>query len=395
MISVRPPIRRDLHTRRLLHLAAVSSLIVLVALLTTIDANAQSSGTFIPAGSMPSARRSAASALLPNNIVLAMGGLDIGGTLSSMVAYNSSSNTFTSVGNADAPYDTLVLLNSGKVLLVGRGNSITVSSDSSVRTSAEIFDPVSGTFTSTGPLLEGISSAAAVRLSDGRVLIVGGRIYNQSAEPTATAELYNPASGTFAFTGSMTTPRFNHTATLLRNGEVLVAGGTASSISMAPVASAELYDPIAGTFAPLAAMTTAHANHTATLLADGRVLIAGGAVLPRNSKNSVTAVAEIYDPSTQMFSVTGPMLTPREFHSATRLDNDEVLIAGGDNAFNVLASTELYDPTVGTFSTAATMVSPREQFIAALLGDGDVLVAGGLTRFAEGANTATAELFIP
>ncbi|MBF6568291.1 MAG: hypothetical protein IVW54_05385 [Candidatus Binataceae bacterium] len=360
-----------------------------------IDTEAQSPGTFIPGGSMPFASRSAASALLPTNTVLAMGGLDAGRTLTSMVAYNSSLNTFTTVGNADAPYDTLVVLNNGKVLLLGRGKTVSMSPDSNVQTSAEIFDPASGSFTTTGPLLEGLSSAAAVRLSDGRVLIAGGRIYNESGEPTATAELYNPASGTFAFTGSMATPRYNHTATLLRDGEVLVAGGTASSVTGTPIASAELYDPIGGTFAPIGAMSAAHANHTATLLADGRVLIAGGAVLPRNSKNSVTAVADIYDPSTETFSATGPMLTPREFHSATRLDNGEVLIAGGDNAFNVLASTEIYDPAAGTFSTAATMVSPREQAIAALLSDGDVLVAGGLIRFAEGANTATAELFVP
>jgi hypothetical protein len=395
MLSARTPPRKDLRQRSPLYLAAVSSLVALLGLLTAINANAQSPGTFIPAVSMPSARRNAAFALLPTNIVLAFGGLDVSQPLSSMVAYNSTQNTFTSLGDADAPYDTLVVLDDGKVLLVGRGNTVSTGSDSGIQTSAELFDPVSGGFTSTGPLLEGISSAAAVRLSDGRVLLAGGRIYNQSAEPTATAEIYNPASGTFAFTGTMTTPRFNHTATLLDNGKVLIAGGTSSSLTLAPLASAELYDPITGTFAPIAPMSTAHANHTATLLADGRVLIAGGAVLPRNSKNSVTAVAEIYDPSTETFSVTGPMLTPREFHSATRLDNGEVLIAGGDDAFDILASTELYDPTAGTFSTAATMVSPREQLIAALLGDGDVLVAGGLTKFAEGANTATGELFIP
>jgi len=395
MISARTSSRRNRHKRGLLFLASVSSLVLLAALVMPINAEAQSPGTFIPGGGMPFPSRSAASALLPSNTVLAMGGLDAGRTLSSMIAYNSSLNTFSSVGNADAPYDTLVVLNHGKVLLVGRGNTVSIGSDSNVRTSAEIFNPASGTFTSTGPLLEGLSSAAAVRLSDGRVLIVGGRIYNQSGQPTATAEIYNPASGTFAFTGSMATPRYNHTATLLRDGEVLVAGGTSSTVTGAPIASAELYDPIGRTFAPIGAMSAAHANHTATLLADGRVLIAGGAVLPRNLKNSVTAVAEIYDPTTETFSATGPMLTPREFHSATRLDNGEVLIAGGDNAFDVLASTEIYDPTAGTFSTAATMVSPREQAIAALLSDGDVLVAGGLTRFAEGANTATAELFVP
>ncbi len=380
---------------RLTPIAYIGCLLSIVGLLFSINAGAQSPGTFIPDGRLPSPRRSSASALLPGNTLLAMGGVDSARRLTSIVAYNSNLKAFATLGNANAPYDTLTVLNDGKVLLAGSGNFISSGPNSSVRTTAQLFDPSSRTFTSTGPLLAGISSAVAVRLADGRVLLLGGRVYNQAAAPTATAEIYNPVSGTFTFTGSMTTPRYNHTATLLRNGDVLVAGGTSSSATGTPLSSAELYDSVTASFVPIGGMTTAHANHTATLLADGRVLIVGGSNRPSAAKSSVTSVAEIYDPMTAAFSATGAMLTPREFHTATRLANGDVLIAGGDDTLNVLASTEIYDPISGSFSTAAKMAVPREHFIAALLSDGDVLVAGGLTNFTEGANSATAELFIP
>src|SRR5579863_165238 len=211
MISVHATQPRNIHKRRIIHLAGIRSLVSTVALLFTINAGAQSPGTFISDSSLPSARRSAASAPLPTNIVLVMGGVDSSRRLTSVVAYNSSRKTFATVGNADAPYDTLTVLNEKMVLLAGRGNSISLGPNRSVQTTAELYDPSSGSFTSTGPMLEGVSSAAAVRLADGRVLLLGGRIDNQSATPSATAELYNPVSGTFTFTGSMATPRYNHT----------------------------------------------------------------------------------------------------------------------------------------------------------------------------------------
>jgi hypothetical protein len=333
--------------------------------------------------------------MLPTNTLLLMGGISSAHRLTSLLTYDSSLKTFTTVGNADAPYDTLTALSDGKVLLAGSGNPISSGSSNSTQTTAELFDPSRGAFFSIGPLLARVNSAVVIRLSDGRVLLLGGKLDNQSGTPTATAEIYDPVSGTFAFTGSMTTPRYNHTATLLQNGEVLVAGGSSSSVSGASLASAELYDPVTASFVSIGNMSIAHANHTATLLADGRVLIAGGSSLPSTAKHSVTPVAEIYDPVTATFSVTGAMLTPREFHTATRLDNGDVLMVGGDDALKVLSSTELYDPISGSFSAGANMAVPREHFVAALLSDGDVLVEGGLTGFTEGANNATAELFIP
>jgi membrane peptidoglycan carboxypeptidase len=193
----------------------------------------------------------------------------------------------------------------------------------------------------------------------------------------------------------MTTPRYGHSATLLQDGDVLIVGGSSSSVTGAPLPTAELYNPNSETFSAVDNMNTAHANHTATLLADGKVLIAGGSNQPPNARNSVTTIAELYDPATHTFALTGAMQAPREFHQAIRLSNGEVLVAGGDDSLNVSRSTEVYDPATGAFGTDAMMEVARDNFTATLLDNGGVLVSGGLTGFTEAANTATAELYTP
>lgn len=373
----------------------IASAIGIAALLFSADSTAQSLGTFTITGNLPSSERNAVSILLPSNMALIVGGIDAASRLTSLVIYDPGSGTFNNGGTMNAPYDTATLLNDGNVLLAGGGNFVSTSSGGDVLTSAELYDPATGALTDTGPMLQGVIAPTAVRLLDGRILLAGGRIYNQGGVPTATAEIYDPASGTCSFTGSMTTPRYSHSATLLQDGDVLIVGGIASSVTGAPLATAELYNSASGTFSALGSMNTAHANHTATLLADGKVLIAGGSNQPPITRNSVTAVAELYDPSSRTFAVTGTMQAPREFQQATRLSNGEVLMAGGDDSLSILASTEVYEPTSGTFRTDATMAVPRNNFTSALLNNGAVLVTGGLTGFTEAADTDTAELYTP
>jgi hypothetical protein len=193
----------------------------------------------------------------------------------------------------------------------------------------------------------------------------------------------------FNATGSMETPRYYHTATLLNTGKVLVAGGQSGG---AVLATAELYDAVSGAFSPTGSLNTGRTEQAAALLLDGKVLVVGGL----DTNGNALAIAEIYDPSTGMFTSTGSMKNPRVAHTATLLPDGRVLVAGGKDASanaNVLATAELFDPTTRTFSLATgAMISPRSLHTATLLNTGKVLVAGG---YIPSGDLDTAELFDP
>jgi hypothetical protein len=255
---------------------------------------------------------------------------------------------------------TATLLLGGRVLIAG-------GSGSDAARSAELYDPVTGTFKKAGSLNHGRVDHTATLLKDGRVLIAGGIGWadGRDTDGLAFAELYDPATGKFSPTGSMTEPRVFQTATLLLDGRVLITGGRDGE----PVATAELYDPSTGTFSAVGRMTRARMFHTATLLQDGRVLIAGGIG---------DSSAELYDPATRTFSPTGPMATINGFHVATLLADGRVLVAGVEVGGFTYPRADIYDPRTGTFSQTGSMVhscncsgSPS---YAPLLGDGRVLV---------------------
>lgn len=210
----------------------------------------------------------------------------------------------------------------------------------------------SGTWNATGSLNTGRNNHTATLLNSGLVLIAGGSDTNGNA--LASAELYNPAAGTFAATGSLNAARIWHTARLLTNGTVLITGGyNISGGNTVPVSTAEIYDPVAGTFTNTGSpVATVRLLPTATLLAKGKVLIAGGSDMNGNSLTS----AELYDPASGTFSSTGSMNSQRLFHAATLLNNGKVLLTGGfDSSGNVLSSAELYDSAAGTFTTISAM----------------------------------------
>jgi hypothetical protein len=182
----------------------------------------------------------------------------------------------------------------------------------------------------------------------------------------------------------MITARSAPTATLLTNGKVLLTGG--EDTPSTPLASAELYNPATGTFSATGSMITARYIHTATLLPNGQVLVAAG------YNYGVLASAELYDPTTGAFSATGSMITGRVYHAATLLPNGQVLVAAGSSDYDVLASAELYDPTTGAFSATGSMITARMLSPLTLLPNGQVLAAGGW-----GGNSgplASAELYI-
>ncbi len=203
----------------------------------------------------------------------------------------------------------------------------------------------------------------------------------------AVAEIYDPSTGTFSLTGSLNEDRSVHAATLLPNGLVLITGGTQTTTPGFGVSlrSAELYDPTTGTFTLTGSTTNPAASHTATLLQSGKVLIVG---------LSFVTATELYDPTTGTFSLTGDMSEQRMVPTATLLPNGQVLVAGGlvTPGFSTTNSAELYDPLTGTFSETATMNAARQQHTATLLANGQVLVTGGFST--EGsANVSSAELF--
>jgi hypothetical protein len=232
----------------------------------------------------------------------------------------------------------------------------------------------SGTWAATGSLNTGRSGHTATLLNNGLVFVVGGTDNGGNALPSA--ELYNPADGTFAATGGLNAGRAWHSTVALPNGTVLVAGGYyVSGGNVVPVTIAELYDPVAGTFTNTGSLVTAaRLLPTATLLANGKVLIAGGSDTTGNSLTS----AELYDPATGAFISTGSMNSQRQFHAATLLNNSKVLVTGGyDSSGNVLSSAELYDPVAGTFTTISAMIATRFTHTSTLLHNGQVLIGGG------------------
>jgi WD40 repeat protein len=243
--------------------------------------------------------------------------------------------------------------------------------------SAELYDPASGAWSATGPLATARSSHTATLLPDGKVLVAGGSYYDVSSHYLATAELYDPATGAWSATGTLATARSTHTATLLPTGKVLVSGGFGSG----ELASAELYDPVSGSWTTTGALAAGRRSHTATLLPNGKVLLAGG--YPNQGAESSTI------PATGAWSGTGT--TARYDHSATLLPNGKVLVAGGYSG-GFFGSAELYDPATGLWTATELLAAPRWSHKATLLPDGKVLVTGGYYYDGDEHYDASAEL---
>jgi len=285
--------------------------------------------------------------------------------------YDPATGTFTATGNMIYGRGSCTLLLDGRVLCIGAG--------------AEFYDPLTGTFTARGTTTAG---GIATLLGNGKVLITG---------VGDTAELYDPATDKFAPTGAYAgdfyygTFYYPETATLLPDGRVLIVGNAAGD---GYLERDELYDPVTGTFKLTGKTHTFNCRddillgHTATLLANGKVLLTGGG----QEDCGTTRLAELYDPATETLTVTGNMTMARAGHSATLLPNGTVLIAGGQYG-GPITSAELYNPATGTFSATGNMTTPRSWQAATLLLDGTVLMTGA--RSDTGVVLASAELYTP
>ncbi|MDP8961060.1 MAG: kelch-like protein, partial [Actinomycetota bacterium] len=284
-------------------------------------------------------------------------------------------------------------LSDGRVAVVGGGlGSVPLAA-------TEVFDPASGTWSPSGGLQQPRRGHGLVRLHDDRLLVAGGIA---GGELLRSAEVFDPSVGAWARAGDMTHPRLGHTMTVLPDGTVLVTGGTGEtgtssqgSQSVRPLAAAELFNPATGTWTPVGDLLVPRFEHTATRLPDGRVLIAGG-IGSEGGAVAAVASAELYDPATRTFARTGQMTQPRSDHAAVILAGGRVLAVGGDGGESALSGGEIYDPARGAWSQTAPLRQPRRGHSATLLDDGSVLVAGG-EFFSQGARTslASAERFDP
>jgi len=235
------------------------------------------------------------------------------------------------------------LSGSGLVLLDNGGNDLTVSAGATSFTFSTAI--VSGGTYSVTVLSQPSNPSQTCTVSSG-----SGTVTSANVTGVAVTCLPLPKGFVgFVATGSMTDFRYGHTATLLNNGQVLIAGGYDGG---AVTDSAELYNPATGTFTATASMTSPRYGQTATLLKNGQVLIAGG-----DDGDSDTDSAELYNPATGTFTATGNMTDSRSEHTATLLNNGQVLIAGGSDD---TSSAELYDPATGTFTATGRMTTVRD-----------------------------------
>jgi len=304
---------------------------------------------------------------LSKGTVLLVGGFTNGEqALNSAEIFDPETNSFFPTGamTVTRQSHTATLLPDGKVLIAGGFNGDYLKS-------TEVYDPATGLFTPSGEMNVARSGHIAIMLNNGKVLVAGGTGVGWTF--LESAELFDPESGTFSLTGSMTIPRESHTATLLPNGNVLITGGhQGRRTNIVIYDSAELYDPVTGSFSETGKMTVKRQKHDATLLADGRVFVSGGSD-ERDSEGAYRST-EIYDPISGVFTSAGEMVAARYKHNGTSLllNNGLILLIGGAN------SAEVFDPQSGNFSQFPNSVGTTRLFATTtLLLNGSVLYAGG------------------
>jgi N-acetylneuraminic acid mutarotase len=273
-----------------------------------------------------------------------------------------------------------VLLQDGRVLVSGGFNG----TNNTAYSSAEIYDPSTGVWTTTGVLVTARGFPTATLLFNGKVLIAGGM--DSSGNILSSAELFDPSAGEWTATGSMTTARWSGTATLLPSGKVLLAGGSSGTSLSDILSSSEIYDPGSDSWSATGSMNTARDEQTATLLPNGEVLVVGGV----GSKPYIPPItyqlgsAELYNPSTGVWTTTGSLTTQRQQGTMNLLPDGNVVVFGGYDGNNYLDTDELYTTTTGTWSLTGSLPTRLGAQTSTLLLNGKVLIAGGYDGFTNG-----------
>jgi hypothetical protein len=356
--------------------------------------------SIVVSGSLNTSRYRHSATMLNNGQILVVGGVSCPSSssctyLNSAELYNPDSSLFANSGTmATARSAPTVLLNNGKVLVAG-GYSCDGSGNCSSLSSAEIYDPATGTFGSAGTMTVARSDHTMTVLGDGTVLIASGQNCTSATSCSAlsSAEIYDPKAGTFTSTSSvMSAPRFGASPVLLNSGSVLIAGGFDGTNLPA---AAEIYSPANGFTGTGASLNVPRFYSSATLLNSGQVLVAGG--LTCNLPGCPSNAAEIYDPVANTFTnVTGGLVVPRFNHTATLLSNGGVLVVGGysscGSSCSSEASTELFDPVAGKFSSGQSVATARAGHTATRIANGNVFISGGINA---GVTLVTDEWYQP
>jgi len=374
-----------------------TTLIALAAASPRLHAQAQS-GSFTPTGSMITARSQHTATLLPDGRVLVTGGVSQAGgyhTLSSAELYDPATGLFTVAASMTTGrrMHEATLLPDGRVLITGGYGGETSAGWGSPLASAELYDPSSDRFTTTGNLIAATGGHSALLLASGRVLIVGGSGVGMFPDNVAPAQLYDPDMGTFTAAAAYA----GRSECDFCAPAVLLADGTVLFLHQYP---AQIYDPDTNAFRVTGRMIEDHTG--STLLLNGKGLLAGG----ESDEYGRSAGAELYDPATGTFSRTGAMTTGRVWHSLTLLPSGLVLAAGGEtdsctgtmcSFAGTVRSAEIYDPATGVFHAIGDMTAAHETHTATVLADGRVLIAGGVVYGGIGPSygSSTAEVYQP
>ncbi|HEY8598583.1 MAG TPA: kelch repeat-containing protein [Thermomicrobiales bacterium] len=357
----------------------------------------EASGGWVNAGSLLQARAGHTASILPDGRVLIIGGersQSNANSLGSAEIYDPRTNIWSSgpAMNLGRMGHTATPLPTGQVLVVG-GDTVLPGMPATVTNSVELFDPATNSWRPAAAASLGRQHHTATVLPDGRVLIVGGETIDPASgqqRVLASAELYDPRTNSWSRVGDLGRSRVGHTAIVLPDGRVVVSGGeTVAADGQRDVTPAvEIFDPASGAWADTGSLSTGRAGHTANLLPDGRILIVGGQTaatrggglqfVATRATTVPAASAEVFDPQAGTWRPIASLASPRSGHSATLLPSGQLLVVGGyaPNGTTPLGTAERYDPTTNIWSLMNTPTA-RAEHTATLLADGSLLIVGG------------------
>ena len=324
--------------------------------------------------------------LLPNGLVLFAGGTNASYTLlSSAELYNygpPATGTWTTALSKQPQriYGTTTLLPNGNLLIAG---GITAEEDlPTPQYFAVLYNPITDTWSNTGSIAGGRMLHSATLLPNGKVLIAGG-CDTFSNNYMTTSLLYDYVTNTWSNTGSMTKVQLGHTATATRNGMVITVGGYTPGLYSYSSSTVQVYDYLKGTWSSAPDLISSRSNHTSSILPNGNLLITGGYFSVSGNFYSLNTT-EIFDVYNNKWLTTAPMLTPRQYHTATELLDGTIMVTGGNNRFinavpttSSLSSVEIYNPSTGVWSYRKDMPEQKVGHSATTLLNGKVLITGG------------------